>query len=151
MGVSIYVYESEAHARAEMGQWIGMLSKGKNDSSPEITIRPHTMTGARRKNSESRFGLTEPTRREIWDEIVAAEDQAARETEARFPMDTTISKAQVQSRENLINRLMKGHRHSVASKYRLTEAQLDAITEAALEENWPFPPATGALPTRPKN
>jgi len=75
-----------------------------------------------RAKSETLFGLTEQTRREIFREIVLAEDRA----DAEEPNATTY-------------RLSDKYIQEVRQKYNITEEAETKIRLEAYKENWPLP------------
>jgi hypothetical protein len=145
-GVTIYVYQSESHFESEMGQWVGMLTKGKNDSNPSVTIRNDLIASIDGGPRKDRFGLSELQRREVWNQIIAAEDRATREANERFPIERTSSVQQANERLDHVKTLIEKYRHDVASKNGLTEEQLNAISTEAVQGNWPFPRLNEAGP-----
>lgn len=88
--IYIYAFTSKERAESGMGQWIAMLQKSYGDVSPKISIneRQIAQLGA---EPEEKFGLSEATRKQIWSEIVKAEDRATKEAEERYPLDPTQS------------------------------------------------------------
>lgn len=113
--IVIYAYTSEEHAESGMGQWIAMLFKKIGDSGePEIRFNEYQMAqiGA---NPEEKFGLSEAQRKQIWSEIVKAEDR------------TTTGKLSEKDKTDL------------AKKFGLTLEQLDEIRIEGLTKDWPFP------------
>ena len=88
--IYIYAFTSKERAESGMGQWIAMLQKSYGDVSPKISVneRQIAQLGA---EPEEKFGLSEATRKQIWSEIVKAEDRATKEAEERYPTDPTQS------------------------------------------------------------
>jgi len=88
--IYIYAFTSKERYESGMGQWIAMLQKSYGDVSSKISVneRQIAQLGA---EPEEKFGLSETTRRQIWSEIVKAEDRATKEAEERYPLDPTQS------------------------------------------------------------
>lgn len=103
--------------------------------------------------SEVKFGFTENERKQIFKEIVSAEDKA-NEYE-RIEQDKVLDgilekygKLDDNSREKLkkeynkisekAEKIMKESKAKVFSKYKITEEQAKEISTEALTENWPF-------------
>ncbi len=106
----------------------------------------------KRSESEEIFGLTEDKRRQIFKEIVAAEDRAQAEADRQYPISgqTTwnLSQSELRSRMDknteLMRRLEEKYKNDLTKKYVLTREQLKEITFEAFEKNWPMP----SMPTK---
>lgn len=83
--VFIYLYTSRENAEGG-STWIAMLSKSFGEDKPTISIKPEQMAQLGKK-PEVKFGLQEGKIRAIFREIVSAEDVAAQQAEARFPLE----------------------------------------------------------------
>ena len=82
-----------------------------------------------RSKSETLFELTEQTRREIFKELVSAEDRAFAET------DRLIGPSGKKRRE-----LQEKYKQKVREKYNITKEISKKIEMEGQKENWPFPP-----------
>jgi hypothetical protein len=101
-----------------------------------------------------RFGYTEAERKEIFLELVRAEDRATNEAEFLFPtpdpLDENYSEDAVlmtlESRINFFDENAPRHREEVAQRFGLSIEQLGEIgREGALNE-WPFPDLPTPIP-----
>lgn len=81
-----------------------------------------------RSKSETLFGLTEQTRREIFKELVAAEDRAWAEADR---LDVNGNKR---------IELQEKYKQEVMEKYNITKQISKKIENEGMKENWPFPP-----------
>ncbi|MBA7667127.1 hypothetical protein ES703_75212 [subsurface metagenome] len=88
--IYIYAFTSKERAESGMGQWVAMLALSYGDAKPSISInnRQIAQLGAK---PEEKFGLSEVTRKQIWSEIVKAEDRATKEAEERYPFSPSQS------------------------------------------------------------
>lgn len=84
--VFIYLYTSRDHFKSGMGQWIAMLSKIGDDSRIDTKIRTELIALLHAK-PEVKHGLSESTRKEIFQDSIKAEDQANAEAERRYPLE----------------------------------------------------------------
>ncbi len=124
------MYGSEEQARAGQGLWIGMLAKSYSDTGdPQISINQDRLV-ALSAVPEERFGLSESKRKDVFREIVAAEDRATREARARVP-DSEINK-----QIDLQRKLMQRYKRHVARKYALNENELPEITIEGVKKGW---------------
>lgn len=120
--VDIKIYESEEHINSDMGQWIGWLSKSRDDIGPKISI---SLPSAEILDVVSR--LNESERRKIWEDLVHSQDKAANESE-RKNFDLNAEKA-----------LMNKYRIDLKNKYKISENELSKISQESHSKNWPFP------------
>lgn len=88
--IYIYAFTSKERAGSGMGQWIAMLQKNRDDGKPTISINERQIAQLGAKPKE-RFGLSEKKRKEIWQELVLAEDRARKRAEEQYPLDPTQS------------------------------------------------------------
>jgi len=94
-----------------------------------------------RNKSEDKFGLTEDQRRQIFKDIVAAENQAMLEADKIFPIDISDPNYK---QDNLMknidknNELMEKYKAQVRAKYEITEEIENEIVVEAFEEGWPL-------------
>ncbi|HPQ69455.1 MAG TPA: hypothetical protein PKW95_10010 [bacterium] len=85
--LTIAAFTSEEHWRSETKQWIALLER---DGAQPARVRfNENAIKALAYRPTYRFGLTEETRRAIYHQIVAAENEAERLTEKQFPTDPT--------------------------------------------------------------
>lgn len=131
--VFIYLYTSEQHASSGMGQWIGMVSKSGGEAEPSFSINEGELNSLG-ETPELKFGYTEEERKEIWFEIIHAEDRADAEAMEKYPdMEPYDEYA------DYYDDLSAQYKQEVADAYELTMDQLDEIAFEGLSKNWPFP------------
>ncbi len=90
----------------------------------------------------------EAERRQIWRELIKAEDRAMKESRRIYPdldpLDPGYSQSayleRFQEQEALRTKLYKKYKNELAEKYGLTQKQLDEIGMEAIEKDWPLPP-----------
>ncbi len=90
---------------------------------------------------EIKFGLSESERRQIWHEMIVAEDRATQEGEAMYPV--TVQNANRELLEKQTEEIMvrvEKCRDELARKYGLTRQQLTRIVAEATMNDWPMPP-----------
>lgn len=113
----IWAYTSKEYAESDSGQQIAMLTKlGDRDIKISFNERQMAQIGVK---PEEKVGLSEAQRREIWNEIVKAEDRTT----------------------NGI--LSQKEKNDLAKKYGLTLEQLQEIRIEGLTKDWPFPKYEG--------
>jgi len=143
--IFIYLYSSKDHYKSKAGQWIAMLSKIGNGSQENMDVKTNLITQLTAK-PETKFGLSESTRKEIFRAIVKAERRANKEAEDRFPIpfnNPSLSKEEIrnqlmrQAEEN--NYLMEKYKNNVAKQYRITRKQMTDIVVESFNKNWPQP------------
>jgi len=143
--IFIYAYTSRDHAESGMGQWIAMLSRKGENAEPEIDMndRQLSQVGAR---PEERFGLSEAKRKQIFSEIVKAEDRAEKEAEAKYPLsdpsrpgDSESFLRKVERYSALKEKLNEKYNDELAAQYGLTRQQLDEVGMEGMIKDWPFP------------
>jgi len=101
----------------------------------------------KRAQSEEKFSLTEAERRQIFKEIVAAEDRAWAEAERKYPVSGRatwgLSQSELGSRIDkstvLAQQLGDQYEDELAKKYGLTREQLKEVIYESIEERWPMP------------
>jgi hypothetical protein len=144
--IDIYAFSSKERAESGMGQWIAMLLKNVPDEEPKISMNDRQLAHLN-VVSEEKFGLSEEKRKEIWAEIVKAEDRANEEAEERYPVPDPSKPGYSQTKVkdilikqgDLIETLTEKYKNEVTKKYGLTREQLDAIVAEAFEKDWPLP------------
>lgn len=139
--IYIYVYGTKLQARAGQGLWIGMIAKGFSDKGePRVRINEARLA-ALSQSPEERFGLSEQRRKQIFCELVAAEDRATRDAMARVP------DSQIMKQIDLERELGEKYEAMVAQQYGLTNDQLLKITVEGVKKGWPAPPVGGLCRT----
>lgn len=130
--VYIYVYGTKEQASAGQGLWIGMVAMGPSDKGePRVSINEERLAALSR-DPEERFGLSEQERKEVFRDVVAAEDRATREAAARVPDSEIMKQIDVQ------RELMQEYKTDLAQTYSLTEDQLSQITVEGITKGWPY-------------
>lgn len=121
--------------------WLGLLiifvwivfALGANTSEEQPQVQE--------KTEELQYGYTEAQLREIYKEVVAAEDKATAESEAECPTNATTPGYIVENTgmclEQITN-LSEDYRLQVLDKYKLTVESWQEISMEAFRENWPF-------------
>jgi hypothetical protein len=128
--VGIYAYSSKADAASGVGQWVGMLSKTPSSVRPDIRI---SSSVGNLSPDEERFGLSELQRRDVFKQIVLAEDRGQAEAERRHPTN-------LDQQYKLDEVLSRAYKDDLAKQFELTPSQLNDIASEAFVENWPLPP-----------
>lgn len=96
-------------------------------------------------SEDTRFGLSEAKRRDVYQEILRAEDHAQVEADRRFPPpDPSASSDRWQryseTREQFRRQADEEDKAAIAARHALTTEQLTAIAAEGLQQNWPRPP-----------
>ncbi len=93
--------------------------------------------------------LPESRKREIFTEVVRAEDRADRETEQRYPVTCVtepVSSETMQRWGELNDELSERYRTEVLERHSLTAEQYRMISEEAHREGWPLPTMSDPCP-----
>lgn len=122
------------------------------DPASEPQLRPQLPLGyaeTSRKDDKDRSTVdsrfSEQERRQIYREIVQAEDSAEQDTYAQYPYppDPPLNGTELDSylvdQEKLNESLDEKHHARVRREHGLTEGQLNAISEEGVEGHWPNP------------
>jgi hypothetical protein len=86
--IFIYLYTSRDHFTSGMGQWVAMLSRVGADSRVDTRVKTELIAQLTAK-PETKHGLSESKRKEIFRALVLAEDRADSEAQRRFPLEPT--------------------------------------------------------------
>jgi hypothetical protein len=128
--VYIYVYGSEEQARAGQGLWIGMLARNPGESgTPRVLINDERLA-ALDQEPEVRFGLSKDERKDVFREVVAAEQRASREAMAEIP-DSQFMKQVERERQ-----LGAEYKADLVRQYDLTEEELSEIVVEGVTKGW---------------
>lgn len=84
--VFIYAYPDKERAESGSGGWAAMLSKVGKHGHPDVDVNDRLLAALKEKPVE-KFGLSEAKRREVWTQLVRAEDRAMKEAEAKYPLE----------------------------------------------------------------
>lgn len=131
--IFIYVYGSKEQARAGQGLWIGMIGKGFSDKQEPRVMISQERLAALTQAPETRFGLSEATRKQAYREVAAAEDRGTREAMAR------VHDSKIMEQIKLERQLQEKYRAEIARKYKLTQDQLSKIVVEGATKGWPAP------------
>jgi len=93
---------------------------------------------------DTRFGLGELERRDVFQEILRAEDHAQLEADRRYsPPDLRAStdrwRLYSATREQFRKQAEEEDKGAIAKRYGLTTEQLGAIAAEGMRRNWPRP------------
>ena len=129
--------------KGELGNMTEQIAETNNRSSYETTIRIKDNLEKylkQRAASDVRFGLSKDKRKEIFRQIVIAEDRAQTEAAQRYPFGGP-SNPEVNFDKNLDlgRRLTDKYKAQVYKKYGITKETANEISGEGIYENWPFP------------
>jgi hypothetical protein len=137
--IYIYVYGSKEKAKAEMGQWIGMVAKGYDEEFPEIRISEKQLKSLTIL-PEEKFGLSNKQRIDIWNKLIKAEDRAEIEAEKRYPIDNAnLTREDIKNNSKYFNSLLKQYEKEIAKEFNIELAIEDSITIEGIKKGWSFP------------
>ncbi|MEX0652434.1 MAG: hypothetical protein WD509_01795 [Candidatus Paceibacterota bacterium] len=128
----------------DLGNVTPEIAENNDRSGYEIslTVRDNLEEYLRaRGESEERLGFSEDERRQIFKEIVAAEDKARDEAEALYPIDISDPDYKQENLEKNFSKeqeLADEYEAQVRVKYGITKEIQNAISTEAHQENWPF-------------
>ena len=106
---------------------------------PPVVAKPPT-------HEDTKFGLTEAKRRDVYQEILRAEDHAQVEADRRYPPpDPSASsdrwQRRAEAREQFRKQADEEDKQAIAKRYGLTTEQLQAIRAEGFQQDWPRPPS----------
>ncbi|MBW1297020.1 hypothetical protein [Aquimarina litoralis] len=137
--IGIYAYLSKDKANSGMAQWIGMLSKSYTQSIPKISINESQLKYANSK-PETKFGLNENVRKEIWNLIIKYEDKAQKLADIKYPLDDSKTvRSNSQKNLQLNRKLVKQYKNELSKQLKIKEQIIDSISSEGLEYGWTFP------------
>jgi hypothetical protein len=142
--VFIYIYTSEEHFTAGMGQWVAMLNHDEN-YSPKVTVKSEYIVKASVTEPDV-GGLDEETRRLIFRALIDAEDRAESEAVEKYPIPgrsepgytKESAQAALMNQGHRQRSLNDEYRSAVLARFKISEEQLEQISNEASEENWPL-------------
>jgi hypothetical protein len=117
----------------------GWLPAPSTAPPPHEAARP---TPAARE--ETRFGLTEAQRHDVYQDILGAEDHAEVEADRRYPPPDPGASSDrwhryAETREQFRKQADEEDKKAIARRYGLTADQLTAIVEEGVQSSWPRP------------
>ena len=109
--------------------WVITLNSSDSSSPSEHQLN------TKYEETEKKFGYTESERRQIWEDIIRAEDRADVEALLIYPDMTPYN-----DWRNLFDELAYKYKLELAQKLGLSIEQLGEIGFEGIEKGWPFPP-----------
>jgi len=144
--IYIYAFTSKERFESGMGLWVAMLQLSPGDNRQTIIIneRQISQIGA---EPEEKLGLSEATRKQIWIEIVKAEDRATKDAEQRYPLPSpskpgysqSAARKRIEQQIDLQWKLNDKYKNELAKKHGLTLEQLKEIGTEGVTKEWPMP------------
>jgi len=133
----------------ELGNVTPEIARSNNRFGYKITIQVADNLEQylkQRAKSEDKFSLTEAERRNIFKEIVAAEDRAWADAEKEYPvsgrsawnLSTSELRIRMDKGTELAQKLGDQYENEVSKKYGLTREQLKQISIEGNSERWPL-------------
>jgi hypothetical protein len=113
------------------------------DMAPPPEPRPAVKPTVR---EDTKFGLTEAQRRDVYLDILGAEDHAELEADRRYPPPDPSAPSdrwqrRAETREQFRKQADEEDRKAIAKRYGLTTEQLAAIGAEGVQQSWPRPPS----------
>jgi hypothetical protein len=111
------------------------------DVAPPPPRRPAVKAPA---PEDTKFGLTEAQRRDVYLDILRAEDHAELEADRRYPPPDPDAPGErwqrrAETREQFRKQADEEDRKAIAQRYGLALEQLAAISAEGLQQGWPRP------------
>lgn len=149
----ISVYESKEHFQSGMGQWMGMISKARNENSSnlEINLPKPISANIEEKNNYLLKNIDTQIQKEIWNKLNTAEYRSNLEAEKKYPIKITgktVDEINIQRNRAKKNsdkhfeyqeNLFKKYEEDIHKQYNINDTIVKAITNKGLNENWAFP------------
>jgi hypothetical protein len=117
--------------------WLPALASAP---APEPPLRPTLPV-----HDDTRFGLTEAHRRDVYQDLLGAEDHAQLDADRRYPPPEANASSDrwqrySETREQFRKQADEEDKRAIAKRYGLTADQLIAISAEGVQQNWPRPP-----------
>jgi len=137
--VYIYAYTTKEKAESQTGQWVGMISKNYDDKKPQTNVSKIQLNSLSLKPIK-KFGLSESTRKEIWNKIILIDDRVEKESNAKYPLDGyDITMDDMKNNAALYVKLKKKYKKELASEYGIGAETIDSILSEGLSKGWAMP------------
>ncbi len=137
--IFIYVFTSKEKAESGMGQWIGMISKSYDETTPKISVS-ETQLNSLNEVEEEKWGLTHNQRLEVWDKIIRLEDKAQLEADKKYPLDKAgITMDDINKNSDLMKKLKSQYEIELAKEYSISKNIIDSVGLEGLKNGWAFP------------
>lgn len=91
-----------------------------------------------RNKSEIKFGFSDTQRKQIFIELVGAEDRAMKDADEKFPIVATGTMDDLKKYANYNNERLEIYEAEIREKYGLTEEQESELSLEGLVKNWPL-------------
>ena len=128
--------------KGRLGNVTSEIAKSNDRSNYDISYKIKDSLEeylSQRGKSEDKFGFTEEERRQIFKEIVAAEDRAMNEADAKYPLGKAgVTMDDFKKNSDLNSELTEKYKEQVRKKYGITEDQETEIVVEAFMEKWPM-------------
>ncbi|MFA6896866.1 MAG: hypothetical protein WCQ96_01115 [Patescibacteria group bacterium] len=118
----------------DLGNVTPVIAVGNDRTSYTITVDKRDDLDeylSQRGKEETLYGLTEQQRRQLYKEIVAAEDKARQEANRLFPTN-------YESNDAKFSELREKYVSAIRTKYNINTDQEKSITNEGLKEGWPL-------------
>ncbi len=136
--VAIYLYASRVHYAGSESSWLAMLTKVPTNPVPTIQVM-NSAVAALQVKPEERIGLSEDQRRQIWTQIIQAEDRAWKKADELYPVKLRTTPEALGAYDAASKWLSKKYRGEAFQKHGLTEEQGRSISDEGLRKGWPMP------------
>ena len=137
--IYIYAYSTQEKAASGMGQWVGMIAKSFDDSSPMLTISEKQMAALNEKK-ENKWGLSHEQRKAVWKDLALAERKAQHQADQQYPLDKpNLTEHDMKSNVALMEKLKTDLEKAIAKQYNIQEPFLDSISLEGVRNGWAFP------------
>jgi len=119
-------------------QWVAMISQGPGDIEARLSYNEGQLKNLT-KPPETKGGLSEQERKEIFQASFLAARNARLDAEKKYPSSSMNNMKTTEKFVALQNKLEKKYKGKVAQKYKLTRKQLEDIVLEGLMKSWPEP------------
>ncbi len=137
--VGIYLFNSEEKANNGMAQWSAMLLKSQHNNEPEIYFNDVQIRSSEIL-PESKYGLSENFRKEIWKAIVKCEDMADQELESSFSKARKMEEFLRLDQKR--NEIIKNCKSELCNQFGIDQNIVTKISSEAIQKGWTFPNIT---------
>ena len=135
--IYIYIFGTREQA-ATSYLWIGMIAKSYSETGTPVVVIDKSRLAALSATPQSKFGLSEEKRKELFREIVSAERRADQETSAQAANVKNL--ADVKEYAKVTSDLKEKYKAALAKQYGIDGDQMSKITVEGVTKGWPTPP-----------
>ncbi|GGH27413.1 hypothetical protein FAZ19_18965 [Sphingobacterium alkalisoli] len=152
--VNILLFTTTEHMESGMGQWIGQISKARNEDNPTFKTQYFNSDIEQQSNIPIQDSIPTEERQNIWKALILAQDKALDLAEKKYPITLKNTESKTPSEIDLLRerarnnmdlnyeyeqKLNDKYKLEILQKFQIDENTLKAISSEGSDKNWPFP------------